>query len=280
MGKKKILIVTGATGFIGTEILRNKLFLKDYEILGLSSKNFFLLSSKLETISKQKFLSIAQKSQHVDVLHLATFYDLNEENKELIYKSNFTFGKEFFEELKNNDVRLMNILYTNTVFSFSFDEHFSKSTYVRSKNKFSEFLDEFSQESNINFIEVFLSNTIGKNDFRKKLIPNMVSSIKTNNNFYIQNPNSYINILDIDIISNEIYSLYQLNNRVKYSFLSKKEYLISSINSYLTSYLIENKKNKIEYKESELGNSFPSEINLKYFEFEFEKLLLEMCDDI
>ena len=120
MGKKKILIVTGATGFIGTEILRNKLFLKDYEILGLSSKKFFLLSSKLETISKQEFLGIAQKSQHVDVLHLATFYDLNEENKELIHKSNFTFGKEFFEELKNNDVRLMNILYTNTVFSFSF----------------------------------------------------------------------------------------------------------------------------------------------------------------
>jgi|TARA_Y100000816_G_C26101834_1_gene584225 nucleoside-diphosphate-sugar epimerase len=280
VGKKKILIVTGVTGFIGSEILRNKLFLKDYEILGLNSKNFFLLGKKLDTISQQEFLSIAQKSKHVDVLHLATFYDLNEENKEMIYKSNFTFGKEFFEELKNNDVRLVNILYTNTVFSFSSDSYLNKSTYVRSKNKFSEFLHEFSHESNINFIEVFLSNTIGKNDFRKKLIPNMVSSIKKDKNFHIQNPNSYINILDIDIITNEIYSLYQLNNRNKYSFLSKKEYLISSINNYLTSYLIENKKSKIKYKESELGNSFPSEINLKYFEFEFEKLLLEICNDM
>lgn len=279
MGKKKILIITGITGFIGSEVVLNNKFLDDYKILGLNSKNFFLLRKELEIISKNKFFKIVQKSDHVDILHLATFYDLNEESKEKIYNSNYLFGKKFFQDLINYDIKLLNILYTNTVFSFSSDTRINNSTYVKSKNEFSKFLYEFANDSNINFNEIFLSNTIGINDFRDKLIPNMVSSLKLEKSLNLENPNLFINILDIDIIINEIYSLLQSNNNAKYSFLSKKEYLISSINSYLTSYLKENIKNKIEFRISNLGDSFSSEIKIKYFDFDLEKILDEISEN-
>ena len=107
----------------------------------------------------------------------------------------------------------------------------------------------------------------------------MVSSLKLEKSFNLENPNLFINILDIDIIINEIYSLLQSNNNAKYSFLSKKEYLISSINSYLTSYFKENIKNKIEFRISNLGDSFSSEIKIKYFDFDLEKILDEMSEN-
>ena len=68
------------------------------------------------------------------------------------------------------------------------DENIRKSSYVISKDNFSEYLNEFAKKKDINLIEIYLSNTFGLGDKRKKLIPNMIESIKSGEEFVINNP--------------------------------------------------------------------------------------------
>ena len=119
MKKKKLLIITGLTGFIGTSLLNNKLFLENFEIIGINTTDYLLFDKKIKKIAESEFYKKIKKYKTVDVLHLAQLYDLDENNKIKIWESNYNFGVNFFRNLIENNIKISSILFTNTVFSLS-----------------------------------------------------------------------------------------------------------------------------------------------------------------
>lgn len=277
MKKKKLLIITGLTGFIGTSVLNNKLFLENFEIIGINTTDYLLFDKKIKKIAESEFYKKIKKYKTVDVLHLAQLYDLDENNKIKIWESNYNFGVNFFRNLIENNIKISSILFTNTVFSLSGNQDLKNSSYVLSKNKFSSFLDTFSKENVINYIEVYLSNTLGIDDTRNKIIPNIIKSIFNKDSFEIRNSESYLNILDVDLILNQFYKLFSINSSHKITIISKYEFLISSIYNFLNNYI--NNGKEVEIKK-QLSVDTISDTDFKKIDFNLSETLKKIVDDL
>lgn len=277
MKKKKLLIITGLTGFIGTSLLNNKLFLQNYEIIGINTTDYLFFDKKIKKIAESEFYKKIKKYKTVDVLHLAQLYDLDENNKIKIWESNYNFGVIFFRNLIENNIKISSILFTNTVFSLSGNQDLKNSSYVLSKNKFSSFLDTFSKENVINYIEVYLSNTLGIDDTRNKIIPNIIKSIFNKDSFEIRNSDSYLNILDVDLILNQFYKLFSINSSRKITIISKYEFLISSIYNFLNNYI--NNGKEVEIKK-QLSVDTISDTDFKKIDFNLSETLKKIVDDL
>lgn len=277
MKKKKLLIITGLTGFIGTSLLNNKLFLENFEIIGINTTDYLLFDKKIKKIAESEFYKKIKKYKTVDVLHLAQLYDLDENNKIKIWESNYNFGVNFFRNLIENNIKISSILFTNTVFSLSGNQDLKNSSYVLSKNKFSSFLDTFSKENVINYIEVYLSNTLGIGDTRNKIIPNIIKSIFNKDSYEIRNSESYLNILDVDLILNQFYKLFSINSSRKITIISKYEFLISSIYDFLNNYI--NNGKEVEIKK-QLSVDTISDTDFKKIDFNLSETLKKIVDDL
>lgn len=277
MKKKKLLIITGLTGFIGTSLLNNKLFLQNFEIIGINTTDYLFFDKKIKKIAESEFYKKIKKYKTVDVLHLAQLYDLDENNKIKIWESNYNFGVIFFRNLIENNIKISSILFTNTVFSLSGNQDLKNSSYVLSKNKFSSFLDTFSKENVINYIEVYLSNTLGIDDTRNKIIPNIIKSIFNKDSFEIRNSDSYLNILDVDLILNQFYKLFSINSSRKITIISKYEFLISSIYNFLNNYINNGKEVAIK---KQLSVDTISDTDFKKIDFNLSETLKKIVDDL
>lgn len=277
MKKKKLLIITGLTGFIGTSLLNNKLFLENFEIIGINTTDYLLFDKKIKKIAESEFYKKIKKYKTVYILHLAQLYDLDENNKIKIWESNYNFGVNFFRNLIENNIKISSILFTNTVFSLSGNQDLKNSSYVLSKNKFSSFLDTFSKENVINYTEVYLSNTIGIDDTRNKIIPNIIKSIFNKDSCEIRNSESYLNILDVDLILNQFYKLFSINSSRKITIISKYEFLISSIYNFLNNYI--NNGKEVEIKK-QLSVDTISDTDFKKIDFNLSETLKKIVDDL
>ena len=277
MKKKKLLIITGLTGFIGTSLLNNKLFLENFEIIGINTTDYLLFDKKIKKIAESEFYKKIKKYKTVYILHLAQLYDLDENNKIKIWESNYNFGVNFFRNLIENNIKISSILFTNTVFSLSGNQDLKNSSYVLSKNKFSSFLDTFSKENVINYTEVYLSNTLGIGDTRNKIIPNIIKSIFNKDSCEIRNSESYLNILDVDLILNQFYKLFSINSSRKITIISKYEFLISSIYNFLNNYI--NNGKEVEIKK-QLSVDTISDTDFKKIDFNLSETLKKIVDDL
>ena len=157
---EKTLLITGMTSFTGRSYLKESSSLNYDVIIGQGSNNYFKFENKnLIEIENQEYLKILSKSSEINLLHLATFYSLNNEDKNKIYEANVEFGKNILNLLKN--YQLKKIVYANSLFAFNKNSMIRNSDYVKTKLDFSKILNEFSLENNIFFNEIYLDNTFG-----------------------------------------------------------------------------------------------------------------------
>ncbi len=266
MKNRELLIITGITGFIGSHILSKlQAFEKGYEIVGFSSNKIYrIINTELHEISGLSLINLIKKTKRASLIHLATFYSLKEKHKEEIIKANEQFGYDLFDSYGIKEFN--KIIYTNSIFTFSNDEKIKKSTYVKTKKNFSGFLKEYSDENSSSFTEIFLGNTIGKNDSRPKLIPKIISSLKNNEVSPISNPEQYINLVPVTVVADMVLGEV-LKESNKYSIISKFDYKISSIYEFCKNEVNQHKGEDIVKqitKEKELlpANIRASEINI------------------
>ena len=71
---KKLMIISGATGFIGSNIVNGFHFDGYDQVLGVSSKYYYsIIKNKKIKISKKEFNKVTSENVLIDFLHLATF---------------------------------------------------------------------------------------------------------------------------------------------------------------------------------------------------------------
>ena len=273
MQKKNLLLITGATGFIGSKILNQlEIMEHSYKILTFSSKKIFNYTNcNLLEITSIEFKKLVQDFDNVYLIHLATFFSLNKKDSEKIVAANEKFGYDLLKTIEGTNLR--QIIYTNSLYLFSEDKIIKNSKYVETKTKFSIFLKEYTDQRSIYFSEIFIGNTFGSGDERPKLIPQIIDSVKNGNINPIKNPDAYINLVPVNVVVNEI--INQISNESnRYSLISKYDYKISSIYEFCLNNFKKKKSKKIENKYSAYKNVLKDKIPILEFETNLEKELL------
>lgn len=250
---KKILI-TGSTGFIGSNIflniknnfkiyllLRRKLrekkinFIKNQNIKIINFKNYDELNFKIKKIT-------------IDVIiHCATYYVKKHKDKEIskIFDSNIVFPNIILKNLKKMKVKKF-INFTTVWENYNAQKGRSFNLYSKSKQIFRKNIDFYKNNNKkIKFYNFFVSDTYGENDSRKKLINLLKNNYFKNKITKILSKKLYINLLNVKDILEAVNLIidkkinpgnYVLKN--KYNFSLQK--IVSKINY--------NNKKKIKIK--------------------------------
>ena len=236
----KNILLTGSTGFIGSELLKN---LSSYNKVYITVRKKFKINSNNKNIIKIHFnsyknLSHKFKKLKIDtVIHCATHYVKNHnfEDIEELSKSNILFGNIILENLKV--MRVKKFINFSTVwenYDGKKDNYYN--LYSAYKASFGKIISFYKKENkNIKFLNLVISDTFGLRDKRKKLVNLLKTNYKRNLVTKVISKNLYINLLNVkDIVSaiklilkknykSDTYILKNKNNFKIYDIIKKIE---------------------------------------------------------
>ena len=176
---KKTLLITGATGFLGSHLVKR--FINNYKIIILKRsfsntwriKNFFN-NLVCYDIDRLKDLKLVFKENNVNfIIHTATNYGRNDETISTVFHSNMAFPLELLQNALEFGVKY----FINT-------DTFTKSNYGRlkyyslSKKQFLEWLKLFDEK--IKVFNMILEHVYGEADNEEKFIPTVINKILLN----------------------------------------------------------------------------------------------------
>ena len=128
------------------------------------------------------------------------------------------------------------------MFNFYENEQLKKLLLLRDKKQFSKTIQSFSNEKSINYEEIYLDNTFGKGDKRKKIISEIAKCVSSNKENPIKNPDNLINILYIGDIINRLKYAIDNSTGVGTSALLEKNHMFC--HPYTIFYLLTTKQIK------------------------------------
>ena len=280
--KQKILI-TGSTGFVGSNIL-NLLLKKNvyiYDVLRNKNKKNkkigdFKKNKNYLPIFYKKFNDLERKLKKIKidiVINCATYYTGKNDikNIENLVQTNIIFCSVILESLKNKIKKFINF---GSMMEYSHGNQFSpKNFYAITKYTFQK-IEEFYKLNykNIKFYDLKLYETYGDNDVRKKIIPTIIKSYSKNKSVKIVSKSLIMNFVHIDSLVKVIYMI--IFNKIKegeYCLKNNKfikiQKLINTLNKKLK------KKIKVKYLSSK--NISNSTKQLKKFPYWNDKKNLE-----
>jgi nucleoside-diphosphate-sugar epimerase len=173
----KTILLTGATGFLGSHFL--ELFLDNgYKVIILkrSSSNVWRITNKLnEVISydlDQVDLEHVFIQNHINVVvHTATNYGRHKEKNSEVLKTNVLFALELLE--------MANKFNTDTFFNTDTLQYDYLNAYTLSKKQFLEWAKSICKTKNIRFINMKLEHMYGPKDDKTKFIPWFIDQLKS-----------------------------------------------------------------------------------------------------
>jgi nucleoside-diphosphate-sugar epimerase len=238
---KKILL-TGSTGFVGSAIL-NELS-KNYIVYCLNRKKV-KQSKKYKNIYFKSYDDLNSKLRKIQVdtvIHCATHYvkyhNIKDINK--LSNSNILFGNIILENLAKMKVKkFINFSTVWENYDGIKDNYFN--LYSVYKRSFSNLLKYYEKRSsNINFYNLFISDTFGKTDKRPKIINVLKKNYKKNLITKVISSKLYLNLLNIEDIINSISIILKNENKPgQYNLVNNKSFSILQIIN-----AINNKNNK------------------------------------
>ena len=236
----KNILLTGSTGFIGSELLK---YLSNYNKVYITVRKKYKINLNNKNINKIYFNSYKNlrykiKKLKIDtVVHCATHYVKNhnfEDIKELS-ESNILFGNIILENLKI--MRVKKFVNFSTVWeNYDGKKDNCYNLYSAYKAGFGKIISFYKKENkNIKFLNLVISDTFGLGDKRKKLVNLLKTNYKRNLVTKVISKNLYINLLNVkDIISaiklilkknykSDTYILKNKNNFKIYDIIKKIE---------------------------------------------------------
>ena len=251
--KKKTLLLTGTSGFLGNIFLRYSLSkgFKVVDILRDKNKNNTELK-KLRKIYRHNyhtiffffFCKIEKKIKKLNIdffINFATFYKNTHSHNEIpkFIKSNILFPTTILDLIY---LRVKEIINFGTMMQHSNGKGYSPSNlYASTKNAF-EMIAEFylSQNKKLKFYNLKFYESFSEKDHRKKLIPTLIKNFKNNVLTKINSKNLEMNIIHTDDIINAI--LILLNNNLKSGTYILKQKKNIKINRFIANIKKNNKK--------------------------------------
>ncbi len=172
---KKRILITGATGFLGSHLTKALAERGDeITILKRSSSDLTRLSSlvsKLDVLEIEglDFPTSFLKGRNVDaVIHTATCYGRNGESPSEIFSANTAFPLKLLESSVQAGVKIF--INTDTIL----DKYLN--LYSLSKNQFLQWGRYFSKQNKMNFINMKLEHFYGPGDDNSKFTSHVITS--------------------------------------------------------------------------------------------------------
>ena len=236
---KKILL-TGSTGFVGSAILKE---LSENYIVYCLNRRKIKQSRKYKNIYFKTYNDLNSKLRKIQadtVIHCATHYvkyhNIKDINK--LSDSNILFGNIILENLSKMKVK--NFINFSSVWeNYNGIKNNYFNLYSVYKKCFSNLLKYYEKNSqDINFYNLFISDTFGEADKRPKIINVLKKNYKKELITKIISSKLYLNLLNIKDIVNSI-SVIIKNKPGNYNLVNNKSYSMSQIVN-----AINNKNNK------------------------------------
>ena len=271
---KKILI-TGVTGFIGKNLLdyllKKKYFI--YAVLKKSKKNIkfakqYKINKNFKSIIFSNIYNLKRQllNYKIDyVVHAATYYVKNHKSSDInkIIKSNILFPTIIIDLLCNKKIK--KFINLGTVWQhFNNQKDNAYNLYASSKQAFNNIFNYYKKQfTKTKFYNLLISDTFGKNDKRKKLIPIIIKSYKKKNTVTVPQ-NLSINLINVTYITKIIENI--INKKINpntYVIKDKKNIKVFDLINYLNQKLTQ--KIKINWIKNKATNE--KIINLKKINF-------------
>ena len=257
--KKKKLLLTGTTGFIGYKFLLFALsnnFLVIDILRAKNKKNNKIIKKKKKYQSQYKNIffdnnnDLSKKLKNIKVdyfINFATLYNNNHLHNQIpnFINSNILFPTLIYDKISYTTKKVINF---GSMMQHSRNELLtSKNLYAATKNAFEMIGNYYADiNSQTKFYNIKFYESFGDNDPRKKIIPTIINNYKKNITTKIISKQLSLNIIHTDDIINSIMIL--LNNNIKAgSYCIKNTYninisnLIANLNKEL------NKKIKVKF---------------------------------
>ena len=234
MNGNKLLVITGGNGYIGSNLIKQISNKNSFIRTQRTNSNSYVYVDSLDNkVSKNIF-----KNKNIVLIHLATFFTKNNEEAEEITNANEAFGRKVLNDLMQ--FNLNKIIYTNTMYAFYDIPEIRSLEYTQSKLRFSNYISKSIDHSKTKYEEIFLDNTFGNLDKRKKILPAILNSISTNGVNPIKNRDSYINLVHVLNVVQKILTAANNCNSKKSSFVSSRTINLNSIFEFLKKYNLTN----------------------------------------
>ena len=273
---KKILL-TGATGFIGSALVKNLSHNNKIYVI-LRKKKKIKISNKINKIFFANYSELDKKIKKIKVdiiIHCATHYVKSHKTDDLekLSNSNILLGNILLDNLEKMRVKKF-INFTTVWENYDGKQNNFFNLYSVYKKAFNHLISYYDRIlKNVKFYNLTISDTFGEQDKRKKIINILKTNYKKNLTTKIVSKNLFLNLLNVEDIINAVKII--LNNKSKpgsYLLKNSKNYSISEIVNkinkkmskeikvaWLSKKII---KEKI-YKQPKLQNWFPKESKLK-----------------
>ena len=223
----KNILLTGSTGFIGSELLKN---LSSYNKVYITVRKKYKINLNNKNINKIYFnsyknLSYKIKKLKIDtVVHCATHYVKNHKFEDIkkLSESNILFGNIILENLKI--MRVKKFVNFSTVWeNYDGKKDNCYNLYSAYKAGFGKIISFYKKENkNIKFLNLVISDTFGLGDKRKKLVNLLKTNYKRNLVTKVISKNLYINLLNVKDIINAIKLILKKNYKSDTYILKNK----------------------------------------------------------
>lgn len=243
----KYILVTGATGFIGSHLIER--LLKEENNLIIIKRSFSKMNRisniinqyndnvVLFDIDKQKLSEVFNKYEIEGIFHLAASYikDSSTENIKTMTQSNIAFPTELLDLAVRHEVKYF--INTGTFFEYSLDKLPLTETskidslnyYSTTKIAFEDILKFYTEKYNINSSTLKLYTPYGSRDDENKIIPYLIINTLKNQEVNINNPDNRLDIVHVNdiidaymnvkdkILSFDNYEVFNIAAEVNYS---------------------------------------------------------------
>lgn len=195
------VIITGASGFIGSHLTALMTSLNKYEIFVLTSSETYVNEKvsifKLDTQDYGRSVKLAFDSISPDVvIHLATNWRSNSNNIfNDFYQPNLVLSTNLLKQSMSKEARFINIC---SYWQLNLDEfEIRSSDYVKTKDAFRFVVEALMNDFPSKTTNVYLYDNYGPQDFRGKLIPSLIQAVDSKTTLEIRSPNINMNLLHI-----------------------------------------------------------------------------------
>ena len=260
------ILLTGATGFIGSNILKEiRLNNKVFIIQRFESKKKIKKTKNIKIITFKNYNTLSNKLKKIKVdtiIHCATHYKKEHIEKDILkfIQSNILLGNIILENLKKLNAKQF-INFSTTWEDFDNKENNPRNLYAAYKKSFNCLIQYYKKTiPNINFIDLMIVDTFGENDKRQKLINTLRNNYIKKRTSKIISKRLYLNLINVEDIVNAVKIL--LKNKIQ-----PGKYILKNSNYFNLFELIEyinknNNNNRIKVKW--LSNTLIKDKILKY----------------
>jgi UDP-glucose 4-epimerase len=238
---KKIILITGSSGFIGSELVKKLLRKKVYLILLINKEKLKIKSKKIKFIScsllnYKKLKNILYTNNITDIIHCAWIGVSSQKRNSLQQKLNLKITSNILRAIKYKKINSFISLGSQAEYGSKFYKIYEdskerpKTQYGKIKIKILKKIQVFCKKNNIRFVWLRIFTGYGPNSDNNWIIPSTIIKIINNQKTKFTSGNQIYNFIYVsDITSAIIKSLYKKTVNGIFNLGSEKSYKIKYV---------------------------------------------------